>query len=116
MTRDQYLALLRQALSARHGVALEFGDFDKAERARGRLYRLRSNLRRAGDHSFDSLSLVAQPCGGLWIVRRDRLPRRDMEDGLSAESRQIFRDELPDHFGYCNDSFTVRTPKVRTPK
>ncbi len=52
----------------------------------------------------------------LWIVRRDRLPRRDMEDGLSAESRQIDRDELPDHFGYCNDSFAVRTPKVRTRK
>ena len=73
-------------------------------------------LRRAGDNSFDDLSLVMQPYGDLWIVRRDRLPRRNMEDGLSAESRQIYRDELPDHFGYCNDSFKVRTPKVRTPK
>ncbi len=116
MTRDEYLALLRQALSTPHGVALEFGDFDNADRARGRLYRLRYALRRAGDHSFDNLSLVTKPHGGLWIVRRDRLPRRDMEDGLSAESRQIFRDELPDHFGYCNDSFAVRTPKVRTRK
>ncbi len=116
MTRDDYLTLLRQALSAPHGVALEFGDWVKAERARGRLYRLRNDLRRAGDDSFDSLSLVTKPYGDLWIVRRDRLPRRDMEDGLSAESRQISRDELPDHFGYCNDSFAVRTPKVRTRK
>ncbi len=116
MTRDDYLALLRQALSTPHGVALEFDDWVTAERARGRLYRLRCALRRAGDNSFDSLSLVTQPYGGLWIVRRDRLPRRDMEDGLSAESRQISRDELPDHFGHCNDSFAVRTPKVRTPE
>ncbi len=116
MTRTDYLTLLRQALSTPHGVALEFGDFDKAEKARSRFYRLRNAFRRAGDHSFDILSLVTKPCGGLWIVRRDRLPRRDMEDGLSAESRQISSDELPDHFGYCNDSFKVRTPKVRTPK
>ncbi len=116
MNRSEYLALLRQALSAPHGVALQFDDWVQADRARGRFYRLRYALRRAGDHSFDSLSLVTKPYGGLWIVRRDRLPRRDMEDGLSAESRQISRDELPDHFGYCNDSFAVRTPKVRTPK
>ncbi len=116
MTRDDYLTLLRRALSAQHGVALDFDDWVKAERARGRLYRLRSALRRAGDTSFDSLSFVMQPYGGLWIVRRDRLPRRDMEDGLSAESRPLSSDELPDHFGYCNDSFTVSTPKVRARK
>ncbi len=111
MIRDEYLALLRQALSTPHGVALEFDDWVQAERARGRLYRLRSNLRRAGDHSFDSLSLVMQPYGDLWIVRRDRLPQRDMEDGLSAESHVLRRDELPDHFGYCNYSFAVSKRK-----
>ena len=108
MTRDDYLALLRQALSSPHGVALDFDDWVKAERARGRIYRLRNALRRAGDTSFDDLSLVVKPFGGLWIVRRDRLPRRNMEDGLSAESRPIDRDELPAKFGYCNSSFTVR--------
>ncbi len=81
-----------------HGVALEFDDWVQAERARGRFYRLRYALRRAGDTSFDSLSFVTQPYGGLWIVRRDKLPRRDMEDGLSSESRQISRDELPGPF------------------
>ncbi len=111
MTQNDYLALLRQALSSPHGVALDFDDWVKAERARGRIYRLRNALRRAGDDSFDSLSLVVKPFGGLWIVRRDRLPRRDMEDGLSAESRPIDRDELPDRFGYCNSSFTVRKRK-----
>ncbi len=111
MTRDDYLALLRQALSTPHGVALQFDDWAQAERARGRLYRLRSALRRAGDTSFDSLSFVMQPYGGLWIVRRDRLPRRDMEDGLSAESHPLRRDELPDHFGYRNYSFTISKPK-----
>ncbi len=108
MTRDDYLALLRRALSTPHGVALEFGDWVKAERARGRLYRLRSALRRAGDDSFDDLSMVMRPYGGLWIVRRDRLPRRNMEDGLSAELRTIGRDELPRKFGYCNSAFAVR--------
>ena len=116
MTRDDYLALLRRALSTPHGVALQFRDFYEAERARGRLYRLRSTLRRKGDTSFDDLSLVMKPFGGLWIVRRDRLPRRDVEDGLSGESRPLNRDELPDHFGYCNESFTVSTPKVRARK
>ncbi len=116
MTRNDYLALLRRALSTPHGVALQFEDFYEAERARGRLYRLRSTLRRAGDTSFDDLSLVFRPLGGLWIVRRDRLPRHIMEDGLSGESRLIGRDELPDHFGYCNESFTVSTPKVRARK
>ncbi len=108
MTRDDYLALLRRALSTPHGVALEFGDWVKAERARGRLYRLRNSLRRAGDDSFDDLSLVVKPFGGLWIVRRDRLPRRNAEDGLSTESRPLSRDELPGKFGYCNSSFVVR--------
>ncbi len=116
MTRDDYLDLLRQALSSPNGIALELGDWVKAERARGRLYRLMSALRRAGDTSFDSLSFVLQPYRGLWIVRRDRLPLRAGEDGLSTESRRLSRDELPDHFGYCNDSFTVTKPKVRARK
>ncbi len=109
MTRDDYLALLRRALSTPHGVALELGDWVKAaERARGRLYRLRSALRRAGDTSFDDLSLVVKPGGGLLILRRDRLPRCHGEDDLSAESRPLSRDELPGKFGYCNSSFVVR--------
>ncbi len=116
MTRSDYLALLRQALSSPHGVALDFDHWTKAERARGRFYRLRCALRRAGDDSFDNLSLVVKPFGGLWIVRRDRLPRRNFEDGLQAESRTIDRDELPRKFGYCNTSFAVSTPKVRAPK
>ena len=116
MTRDDYLALLRRALSTPHGIALDFDDWVQAERARGRLYRLRSALRRAGDTSFDDLSLVVKPGGDLLILRRDRLPRRDMEDDLSAESRPLSRDELPDKFGYCNSSFTVSTPKVRARK
>ncbi len=111
MTRDDYLVLLRRALSAEHGIALEFGDWVKAERARGRFYHLRSALRRAGDTSFDDLSLVMKPFGGLWIVRRDRLPRCVGEDGLSAKSRPVNRDELPDKFGYCNNAFAVRKPK-----
>ncbi len=111
MTRDDYLALLRRALSTPHGVALDFDNWVKAERARGRLYRLRSALRRAGDDSLDNLSLVVKPFGGLWIVRRDRLPGRDGQDGLSTESRPLSRDELPDHFGYCNSSFAVRKRK-----
>ncbi len=113
MTRDDYLALLRRALSTPHGIALEFDDWVKAERARRRIYSLRDALRRAGDDSFDILSLVMRPHGKLLIVRRDKLPRRDMEDGLSAESRPISRDELPDRFGYANFAFNVSKPRRR---
>ncbi len=113
MTRDDYLSLLRRALSSQHGVALEFGDWVKAERARRRIYSLRDALRRAGDDSFDILSLVMRPHGRLLIVRRDQLPRRDMEDGLSAESRELSPHELPDRFGYTNFSFNVSKPRHR---
>ena len=58
MNRHDYLALLREALSSPHGVALEFDDWIKAEQARRRIYSLRDALRRAGDDSFDILSLV----------------------------------------------------------
>ncbi len=113
MTRDEYLTVLRRALSAQHGVALEFGDWVKAERARRRIYSLRDALRRAGDDTFDILSLVMQPHGRLLIVRRDQLPRRNMEDGLSAEVRPVSREELPDRFGYANFSFNVSKPRRR---
>ena len=111
MKGDDYLALLRRALSTPHGTALEFGDFHKAEWARGRLYRLRNMLRRVGDASFDNLSFVINPHGDLLIIRRDKLPRRDMEDGLAVKGHSIRKEELPDRFGYCNYSFTVRNKK-----
>ncbi len=111
VTRDDYLALLRQALASPHGIGLDFDDWVKAERARRRIYSLRDALRRAGDDSFDILSLVMRPHGKLLIVRRDKLPRRDMEDGLSMECHPISADELPDKFGYCNYSFTVNKRK-----
>ncbi len=75
MTRDDYEALLREALSTPHGIALDLGDWVKAERARRRIYSLRDALRRAGDDSFDILSLVMQPHGILLFVSRDKLPR-----------------------------------------
>ena len=113
MNRDDYMALLREALSTPHGVALQFDDWVKAERVRRRIYSLRDSLRRAGDDSFDILSLVMQSHGRLLIVRRDRLPRHKMEDGLSAKSRPVRRDELPDRFGYANYSFNVSKPHRR---
>ena len=113
MTRDEYLALLRRALSSDHGVALEIGNFYEAERARRRLYGIRDHLRRAGDKSYDSLSCVMRPGGDLWVIRRDRIPHNTLEDGLSAESRPIGRSELPDRFGYCNTAFAVRKRKRR---
>jgi len=113
VNRDDYLALLREALSTPHGVALEFDDWVQAEQARRKIYSLRDALRRAGDDTFDILSLVMQPHGGLLIVRRDRLPRCNMEDGLSAKSRPVSRDELPDRFGYANFSFNVSKPRRR---
>ena len=112
MTHDDYMVLLRQALTAPHGIALRFGDFDKAERARGKLYRIRSTLRRSGDRTFDGLSFYKDPAGDLWIVRRDKLPRRIRDDGLKLDSRELTHEELPDHFGYRNYSFNVSKPKT----
>ena len=111
MNRDDYLVFLREALSNQHGVALEFDDWVQAEQARRRIYSLRDSLRRAGDDSFDILSLVMESYGRLLIVRRDRLPRHRLDDGLSAKSRPVRRDELPDKFGYRNSAFAVRKRK-----
>ena len=112
MTRDEYLELLRKALTAPHGIALKLGNFEKAEQARSRLYRIRSALRRNGDLTFDELSFYKDPAGDLWIVRRDKLPRQIRDDGLDMNSRELTPEELPDHFGYRNYSFTVSKPKT----
>ena len=112
MTNDDYLTLLGQALTAPHGISLRLGDFDKAERARGKLYRLRSTLRRSGDLTFDKLSFYKDPAGDLWIVRRDKLPRQNRDDGLQMDSRELTHEELPDHFGYRNYLFSVSKPKT----
>jgi len=112
VTREDYLTLLREALSSPYGVSLEFDDWVQAEQARRRFYSLRDSLRRAGDDSFDILSLM-QSYGRLLIVRRDRLPRHQMEDGLLAKSRPVRRDELPDRFGYANFAFNVSKPHRR---
>ena len=61
MTPNEYLELLHQALTAPHGIALKLGNFEKAEQARSRLYRIRSALRRNGDPSFDGLSFYRGP-------------------------------------------------------
>ena len=112
MTRNDYVKLLHRALNAEHGVALKCGNFDKAEQIRGKLYRIRSTLRRSGDLTFDKLSFYKDPAGDLWIVRRDKLPRRMRDDGLQMNSRELTHEELPDHFGYRNYSFTVSKPKT----
>ena len=109
MTRDDYLTVLRQALASPHGVTLQFGNWEQAERARGRLYRLRNALRRSGDRQFDGLNFVLPPhVDDLWIIRRDKLPRHNMEDGFPMNSRELIREELPSNFGFCNYSFKAR--------
>ena len=116
MTRDDYLALMRNALTSPHGIALDFDNWVLADRARRRIYSLRDTLRRAGNTDFDNLSLVMQRGGGLLIVRRDRLPRRDTDDGLAMKSRTLRPEELPEKFGYCNFDFIVPKPTRRTRK
>ena len=116
MTRDDYLTSMRRALDSPHGVALDFDNWVLAERARRRFYSLRDTVRRAGNTDFDILSLVMQRGGGLLIVRRDRLPRRDTDDGLAMKSRTLRAEELPEKFGYCNYDFIVCKAKRRTRK
>ncbi len=110
MKRDDYEALLRQALTTPHGISLQLADWRQAERARSRFYKIRDDLRRAGNVAYDALSFVLQSSGELQILRRDQLPR-NYDDGLPMEQRPVERDELPDRFGYRNVGFGVKRPK-----
>jgi hypothetical protein len=45
MNRDDYLALLNRALASPHGIRLEYGDDRTARLVRGKLYRIREEVR-----------------------------------------------------------------------
>jgi hypothetical protein len=45
MNREDYLALLNRALASPHGIRLEYGDDRTARLVRGKLYRIREEVR-----------------------------------------------------------------------
>ncbi len=110
MKHHNYEALLNDALTTPHGIALQLEDWRKAEHARLRFYRTRDQLRRSGNTSFDDLSFVLRRGGELQILRRDQL-RCNYDDGLPLKQRPVRQDELPEKFGYCNTTFKVKKRK-----
>jgi hypothetical protein len=128
MTRDEYLALFRQAAEAEYGIVVTVAvtnddedpppennknppganqrnthdpfptDLDglaTARRFRRKLYYFRDQARRAGDHSFDELSVLVRRTGEVVIVRQDRLRNRIKGDGVQGVVRDLQGDELP---------------------
>jgi hypothetical protein len=128
MTRDDYLALFRQATEADYGIVVTVAvskddegplaknnktppgadqcyahdpfpdDLDglaAARRFRRKLYYFRDQLRRAGDQTYDGLSVLVRRSGEVVIVRQDRLRNRTKGDGVQGVVRALQPDELP---------------------
>ena len=77
MTRDDYRAILDQALKAENGLRLPFGDWNIAGRVRAQLYRLREKFR-FGELCYDYDCLTFRLVeGDLCIVRGVEVPPID---------------------------------------
>ena len=77
MTRDDYRAILDQALKAENGLRLPFHDWEIAGCVRAQLYRLREKLRfRELCYDYDCLTFRLVD-GDLCIVRRVKVPPVD---------------------------------------
>ena len=77
MTPDDYIHLLEKAAASKFGLALEVGQGQNTlppsfplQQFRRRLYYARENARKAGNRSFDDLSMLLRPDGEVWIVKR----------------------------------------------
>jgi hypothetical protein len=112
MKPEDYDALLKQARDSRYGIRLAMQGFTPGARVRRRLYSARDRARKRGDRSFDCLSVIFRSLGEIfggpgdvWIVRRDRLPKRnDPDDKLEVYPSDLEFHDLP---------FTIR---ARGPK
>lgn len=105
MTRDDYLTLLGKAAASDHGIALPFGNWQHAVQARRKFYRLRDELHEIEAEDYRSLSFFVTYEGDLHIIRRDVLPRRVDDDGLTTQARNLGRAEAPAY------AFNVSTRK-----
>ena len=77
MTRDDYRAILDQALQAEHGLRLPLHDWNTAGRVRAQLYRLREKLRfRESCGDYDCLTFRLAD-GDLCVIRRVKVPPVD---------------------------------------
>jgi hypothetical protein len=95
MTSEQYLSIMRRALSEEIGVKLGFTSLADALKAARKIYRLRDKIREQGDGSFDVLSLSrTTPCE-LRLYRRDRHIADPTDDGLAPQQSTLARNELP---------------------
>lgn len=77
MTRDDYRAILDQALKAENGLRLPFQDWEIAGCVRAQLYRLRERLRHESFlNEYDHLTFRLVD-GDLCIIRRVKVPPVD---------------------------------------
>ena len=92
MTRDDYRAILDQALKAENGLRLPFGDWEIAGCVRAQLYRLREKLRfHELCYDYDCLTFRLVE-GDLCIVRRAEVP--SVDDAIqSVEPAQMTKSE-----------------------
>ena len=95
MMRDDYLSLLVKAAASDHGIALPFRNWHHAVQARRKFYRLRDELREDEAEDYRSLSFFVTYEGDLHIIRRDVLPRRVDDDGLTTQARNLDKAEAP---------------------
>ena len=95
MKRDDYLTLLGKAAASDHGIALPFRNEQHAVQARRKFYRLRDELHEDGAEDYRSLSFFVTIEGELHIIRRDVLPRRVDDDGLTTQARNLDKAEAP---------------------
>ena len=95
MTRDDYRAILDQAMKAEHGLRLPFGDWEISGCVRAQLYRLREKLRfRDLCFDYDCLSFRLVEAD-LCIIRRVEVP--PIDDAIqSIQPAQMTRAENVD--------------------
>jgi hypothetical protein len=86
MNRDDYIQFLDQALFSPHGIRLNYGDDRTARRVRGKIYRIREELRAEARTEPCTEPVVAYAADGqlkgVIDILRHRKPPPTAYDGL----------------------------------
>ena len=105
MKPEDYTQLLEQAVASEYGITLHVGTDELTlplsypqQRIRRQLYEARDRARRAGNHSFDGLSIITRmEEGQVWIIKREFVQNPPRDDGLGLPSgRTLAVEELPE--------------------
>src|SRR5215469_4792543 len=82
MMASEYVHIMTQALEEPYGLRLVFSNAADRTCAMRKFYRIRDQLRQAGDSRFDILSLIRCNPTELLMFRRDRISNSPRDDGL----------------------------------